>query len=510
MIRRKPRISRWALTLVAALGVLCAVLLAVAHARPGGGQGYSGGGRGGGGGGSSGGGGGGEIVLLLIRLIMVYPQVGVPVAAAVVVGYIVIQRRNAALGDWDSERSAGWQDTGTLVSTSGAPDLSAIRRFDPEFSAVLFTDFAYALYAQAHRARSDHAALTALSPYIAEPARRALAERPPIGEPVATVVIGAMRVTRLALPNRVPQPEARVDVGLYFESNITTGDGANAQTFYVVESWTLSRAASAKSRPPGKTRSFNCPNCGAPFESGDGTVCSYCGEAVANGRFDWLVEQITLAVQDPRPPTLLAQAEEQGTDRDTIYDQALDQQRTALAADDPHFDDGAFGERLQLIYQRLNEDWGKLELTSARPYVSDNLFDYLNYYVTAYQQQGLRNINDEARIERWTFVKVARDRYFDAITVRLWATGHDYTIDDRSGKVVGGSKRRTRRYSEYWTLIRSASTRGPTRVDERCPQCGAELAITMAGTCEYCQAHVTAGEFDWVLGHIEQDEAYRG
>jgi len=30
------------------------------------------------------------------------------------------------------------------------------------------------------------------------------------------------------------------------------------------------------------------------------------------------------------------------------------------------------------------------------------------------------------------------------------------------------------------------------------------------GTCTYCQAKVTTGEFDWVLSRIEQDEVYVG
>ena len=46
--------------------------------------------------------------------------------------------------------------------------------------------------------------------------------------------------------------------------------------------------------------------------------------------------------------------------------------------------------------------------------------------------------------------------------------------------------------------------------DNNCPNCGAPLAISMAGNCEYCSANVTSGEFDWVLSRIEQDEAYSG
>ena len=65
-------------------------------------------------------------------------------------------------------------------------------------------------------------------------------------------------------------------------------------------------------------------------------------------------------------------------------------------------------------------------------------------------------------------------------------------------------------YSEYWTLIRSAARRGEPRADDRCGGCGAPLTVTMAGACGHCGAHVTAGEFDWVLSKIEQDDSYQG
>jgi hypothetical protein len=93
--------------------------------------------------------------------------------------------------------------------------------------------------------------------------------------------------------------------------------------------------------------------------------------------------------------------------------------------------------------------------------------------------------------------------------VRLFATSVDYTITD-DGKVLSGSRRRERSYSEYWTWIRGSSRRGPSRGDLSCPNCGAPLRIGMAGTCEYCRVKVTAGEFDWVLSRIEQDDSYSG
>ena len=113
------------------------------------------------------------------------------------------------------------------------------------------------------------------------------------------------------------------------------------------------------------------------------------------------------------------------------------------------------------------------------------------------------------RITRTELAKVTRDRYYDAVTFRLWATGKDYVVRG-DGEVVRGSKRRERPYSEYWTLIRSAARKGPTKTDATCGNCGAPLQVTMAGACNYCGAHVTAGEFVWVLSKIEQDDSYRG
>ena len=145
-----------------------------------------------------------------------------------------------------------------------------------------------------------------------------------------------------------------------------------------------------------------------------------------------------------------------------------------------------------------------------RPYTSDGLQDYLRYWIEAYRQQGLVNRLEQASMTSWRYAKVTRDAHYDAMTIRFWASGLDYTVRADSGKLVGGSRSAPRTYSEYWTLIRGAAVRGAPRADKRCPNCGADLKISMAGSCEFCGVHVTAGEFDWVLSKIEQDDAYRG
>jgi hypothetical protein len=163
-----------------------------------------------------------------------------------------------------------------------------------------------------------------------------------------------------------------------------------------------------------------------------------------------------------------------------------------------------------VIFGELNRAYSALDLQPARGLLSDGMFDYLRYWTDAYRAQGLRNVLDGTRIVRTQRVKVQADRYFDAVTFRIWASGLDYTIDVRSNRKISGSDSRPRDYSEYWTLMRAAGARGQSRADANCPNCAAPLSVTMAGNCSHCSAHITRGEFDWVLSKIEQDEAYEG
>ncbi len=388
-------------------------------------------------------------------------------------------------------------------------DLDAIRGLDPEFSVVLFEDFAYALYAKAHEARANRQELDALSPYLSAEARTELAGRPPAGAPVSGVVIGAMRAVELRLPNG-SEPRPQVGVVLEFESNMTVGAGTGDATQYVRERWHLVRDAAVRSRPPEKVRSFHCPNCGAPFGPGGGDRCEYCGEVVSGGRFEWSVVATEPLEIESRPPALTGTVEEVGNDWPTIVHPALAERWAELQQADPASGEQALAARLQLIYSELNPAWTALDLRPVRGFVSDGLFDYLQYWIAAYQHQGLSNQLRDMRLTRRQLAKVVRDKHYDAVTFRIWASGRDFTVRQANGEVVGGNPNADRDYSEYWTLIRGAGVRGAPRADKNCPNCGAPLDVNMAGQCTHCDAKITSGEFDWVLSKIEQDESYGG
>jgi hypothetical protein len=478
---------------------------AVAAARPGGGESFSGGGGHGGGGHGGGGGFILELIFQLIRLCVYYPTIGIPLILAVIAYFVYSSYKQRQNKDWDS---------GPPVVLRRAISLEPIRAVDPEFSQVLFEDFAFRLFSTAHRARASATELATIAPYVTAAAQTHLAQRG-AGEPVASVVVGAMRVFRADVPATAVDGAGNhfsIYVGIEFEANVTAGKPGAEHTDYSVESWTFRRDATRVSKPPGATKGFPCPNCGAPWQAAStGTqVCASCNQAVDNGRFDWVVDAIALASIDQRPPTLTAEVPERGTDLPTYRQRDYGERWAALCAEDPGLNPATVQARLALIYGELNKAWSNNQLGPVRGLCSDGLYDYLQYWVAAYQRQGLRNQLTDMRIVKAEPCKLVRDKHYDALTIRIWGTGKDFVIKRETGALVRGSKHAERPYSEYWTLIRSAARRGTPTITKACSNCGAPLAITMAGACEHCGAHLTSGEFDWVLSKIEQDDTYRG
>lgn len=300
-----------------------------------------------------------------------------------------------------------------------------------------------------------------------------------------------------------------ITVEVVFTTNLSEKDPlGKPAAFYMEEKWRLSRSAAAKSRPPERAKIIGCPSCGAPLPKTVMDKCEFCGVSSKPGELDWFVEDIAVLAREARGPMLTGTTEEVGTDWPTVVAPNVQQELAMLRVRDPSFTWAAFVARVGVVFSAFHGSWSAQDLTAVRPYLSDNLYGLQKYWVRAYQQQGLRNVTERASIVTVHLARVTRDRFFDAVTVRVFASCIDYT-KDAQGKVVSGDTEELREYSEYWTFIRSATKGGPPRSDGACPSCGASLSgINMAGECTHCRAKVTSGEFDWVLSRIEQDEVY--
>jgi predicted lipid-binding transport protein (Tim44 family)/uncharacterized Zn finger protein (UPF0148 family) len=392
------------------------------------------------------------------------------------------------------------------ASSDLSQQLALLKQNDPNFSLGLFADFVTALYARAQEARGK-GSVDVLAPYIDERAQQQLLG---LGSPatglseVAGVVVGASNIVDV---RNMPDGTG---ITVFFEANYTEiFSGGQQVSYYTEERWQFWRQAGVLSQPPGKIDSIHCPKCGGPLERNENGLCPYCNTVIRGGQFHWYVVNMEVLERDQRGPQLTQETEEEGTDLPTVYQPGFNEYRARLEASNPGFSWKRTNERVLYIFNMISQAWTSLEWEKARPFESDNLFQMHRYWIEAYKRQGLRNVLDKIVVSRIEWVKIDQDAYYDSLTARIWASELDFTVDS-TGRVLCGSSTRPRAFTEYWTFIRTRGAKAPEHKDDHCPNCGAPLAISMAGICEYCGGKVTSGDFDWVLSRIEQDESYTG
>lgn len=469
--------------------------LSTAWARVGGGESYSGGGSSSS---SSGGGGDGQfiglILELIIRLIFYYPMIGIPLLIGVAIMWFYFQKSSQNseafrnLQDWSAKNS---------VVRSARPDLSRLRAKDRNFSETLFLDFLTLLYTKALQRRGE--SLADVGAYVTGDLRRQLELDQ--DQKTDMVIIGGVRLLAVNTSTSVEAVDVQV------EANVALSSGAE---LFVVDVLSFQRNAGVQTRSPEVVYAMSCPGCGNNTDINSQGACPACGNVVNDGRWSWVLQSLRRQSSTTKPPVVVSDSgAEIGTDLPTVRSRELASELTQLRQRDPQFDDFKFKEYARSTFLRLQAAWTERDWSKARPLETDYLFQQHQYWIHAYQNQGVRNVLEEVEVTRIELAKVSLDRYFDAITVRIFAQMKDYTVDAGSGQILSGSPSKLRRFSEYWTFVRRFGVTSVERDATRCPNCGGPLdKVTQVGDCEYCHTRITRGDFDWILSRIEQDEAY--
>src|SRR5215471_16740129 len=353
---------RWLLILLASAAALVTISLTASEvlARVGGGQSY-----GGGGGHGGGGGGGGALVYLLIRFLLwltiEHPVIGIPVDIIVIgiVIYWFVKPKNQSVSTSslsvvaapDAVATAAQQQQGVQRS------FNQLRRFDPNFSEIIFIDFCYALYGRAHEARGrGPKALDELTPYLSGAALNSLMQlNPPNLQSVEGIIVGAMQIAEV---RGVDTPI--VWITTEFETNYTEVVDGKQMTYYVREQWRFERKRDVLSVAPEQATALHCPRCGAPLQKDTNGACAFCGTKVTSGEFQWYVGAIKTLSREARGPLLTGDVPEVGTDYQTIAQPNFPAVRVAFEQNNPTFSWADFQARARMIFNELQGAWSSL------------------------------------------------------------------------------------------------------------------------------------------------------
>lgn len=190
--------------------------------------------------------------------------------------------------------------------------------------------------------------------------------------------------------------------------------------------------------------------------------------------------------------------------------------RKAVLADiqsrDPNFSEEELISKTQNIFMQLQEAWSTQNWKVARMYETDALFNVHNK-----QLEGIISKNRTNYVENITFVNTDiveydQDENNDIAKILFEVRLIDYTVDNETGKVVFGDKRKILHLKYLYTFIRSKNVvteGGDGLITTNCPSCGAPMDVNASGECEYCGTVIVNGTYDWVVSNIESRPDYR-
>jgi predicted RNA-binding Zn-ribbon protein involved in translation (DUF1610 family) len=472
-------------------------------ARPGGGNSYSGGG-------SSGGGSGDGIAGLIIWLILqLPPQISIPLIILIVVFYYI-------KGKKEHKGTQTVSSAPTYVNKSNGSSrvensIEALKTSDPNFSRLLFLDFVSSLYHKYYSFMGKKQ-LTDVRPFFAENIWNAAASTSSAQQSISEIVIGNISFIS------VFENEEYAGITVDIHANYTLTSAGKSSRYIVTERWMFMRKRGVSSLAPEGMRDLKCPNCGAAGNFTDAGKCEYCDTFIQAGEMQWAVNQMTVIHQEVFSTKGLAHYEQEvGTDYPTIVQPAINTyinrftELHKLPAWNTYWNN--FTDNIAVAYfNEIYAAWSSLKWEKVRHLVSDRLYESYGFWIEAYKKENLQNKLDNISISRIDMAAIEVDKYYESFTVRIFASCLDY-VENSKGKVLGGSKKSPRYFSEYWTFMRRA---GVEIVESEfslnnCPNCGAAAdKMGQTAVCEYCGTKISNGDFSWILTRIVQDEEYTG
>ncbi len=185
--------------------------------------------------------------------------------------------------------------------------------------------------------------------------------------------------------------------------------------------------------------------------------------------------------------------------------------REALAeirARDPAFDEAAFLKRAAGAFLAIQDAWSNQDMSKARAFISDGVFERFSRQIAEQKARGLRNLMTDVNVISNEAVGYLAGPHFDSIYVRVRAAAHDRMVSLADESVLSFDDGE---FEEVWTFLRRPGAKTlarPGLLEGLCPSCGAPLQIADAAQCAACKAWVNSGEHDWVLVMITQSSEW--
>jgi len=183
----------------------------------------------------------------------------------------------------------------------------------------------------------------------------------------------------------------------------------------------------------------------------------------------------------------------------------------AIKAKDPQFDLLKFLDRTKSMFLEVQAAWFKRNLIPVRRFLSDATWQRLATQLAIIDAQGLRDAVADMQVLEAQIIGLDQSPTFESVHVRIRARARDADVKAQLTDEQAEAEARKKPpedFLEVWTFVRKPGVQ--TKIGDdisyqgTCPNCGAPFDGGAANTCQFCQAIVNSGHYDWVLSEITQ------
>jgi predicted lipid-binding transport protein (Tim44 family) len=106
------------------------------------------------------------------------------------------------------------------------------------------------------------------------------------------------------------------------------------------------------------------------------------------------------------------------------------------------------------FFFKIQGAWADRDMATVKHLLSGEMFRLLQEDAAKMRQDGLVNRLENIAVREVNLTEAWQESGQDYITVRIYATLLDYTINEKTGEIVEGSKAEPVKFEEYWTFVR--------------------------------------------------------
>jgi predicted lipid-binding transport protein (Tim44 family) len=129
-----------------------------------------------------------------------------------------------------------------------------------------------------------------------------------------------------------------------------------------------------------------------------------------------------------------------------------------IRAHDPGFDPDHFKEVASDVFFKVQAGWMRRDLDSYRHLLGDQLASEYAQHFAEMKQKGIINKLESIAIRKVEIVDAGSVNNEDFVTILFTANLLDYTVDEKTGKVIEGSMTEPVKFAEKWTWARPVGT----------------------------------------------------